>query len=338
MSLDEDLYRAINGAGNVYADVPMVILSFAGAAYTLVAVPPILWWLGARRVAVDYLILFILVEATSLALKLLLQVPRPTPFRPVSWVPAPLDAAFPSSHAARAFALAALLGSRWAAGRGPLLALAAAVALSRTYLGVHLPSEVAAGAALGLGVACGLMGLQGRPAYRRMRGAFMAALEALSAKLFQGPQGAQDLAQGGQGCRDVPRQGGPEWSHGHKEGVAFKVENHDDAVLRSRHDAGRGPAPKLPVYYLGGAHEGGRHGCEVLFIDLGVRLDGDGYAGLGDHCAHLGTVTEIEVPEDPLELVQGGHGCGWPVKGLKTSVAVIVEERPPSARILPRRP
>jgi undecaprenyl-diphosphatase len=37
--------------------------------------------------------------------------------------------------------------------RGPLLAVAGAMALSRVYLGVHYPTDIAAGALLGSGVA-----------------------------------------------------------------------------------------------------------------------------------------------------------------------------------------
>jgi undecaprenyl-diphosphatase len=62
-------------------------------------------------------------------------------------------ASFPSGHATTAFALAALLAlwyPRWAAG---FLALAGLIGLSRVVLGAHFPSDVLAGAALGMGVA-----------------------------------------------------------------------------------------------------------------------------------------------------------------------------------------
>ena len=59
----------------------------------------------------------------------------------------PTGLSFPSSHATSSFAAARAYGRLMP--RGPLLVAASAMALSRVYLGVHYPSDVAAGAALG---------------------------------------------------------------------------------------------------------------------------------------------------------------------------------------------
>jgi membrane-associated phospholipid phosphatase len=62
---------------------------------------------------------------------------------------APTSLSFPSAHATASFASAAAM-SRIAPGRGPLLYAGAAVmGLTRPYLGMHYPSDVIAGAALG---------------------------------------------------------------------------------------------------------------------------------------------------------------------------------------------
>jgi undecaprenyl-diphosphatase len=57
---------------------------------------------------------------------------------------------FPSGHAATATALAIVLGVQVPALRLPAAAAAAVVMLSRVYLGAHFPSDVMAGATLGL--------------------------------------------------------------------------------------------------------------------------------------------------------------------------------------------
>ena len=62
----------------------------------------------------------------------------------------PASASFPSGHSATAFAAAVAVGLFYPKLRPPLLALAAVVALSRVYLGVHYASDVVAGSLLGV--------------------------------------------------------------------------------------------------------------------------------------------------------------------------------------------
>jgi membrane-associated phospholipid phosphatase len=89
--------------------------------------------------------------AANQAVKLV--VPRPRPrlegLPPLSSTMT--DRSYPSAHAATSFAAARTL-SRQLLG-APVYALAVGMALSRPYLGVHYPSDVLAGAALGEAVA-----------------------------------------------------------------------------------------------------------------------------------------------------------------------------------------
>jgi undecaprenyl-diphosphatase len=61
----------------------------------------------------------------------------------------PVTASFPSGHAATAVAGAVSLSRLWPTARVALWALAALVALSRIYVGVHYPLDVMGGAVLG---------------------------------------------------------------------------------------------------------------------------------------------------------------------------------------------
>lgn len=85
---------------------------------------------------------------TSTSVKLAVARPRPAVDGLPALMATPTGLSFPSSHATSSFAAARAYGRLLPAA--PLYASAAAMGVSRLYLGVHYPSDVAAGAALGL--------------------------------------------------------------------------------------------------------------------------------------------------------------------------------------------
>jgi undecaprenyl-diphosphatase len=123
--------------------------------------------LRCRRLPLAFAAAAVAVGFASLAADLLKRAfdrARPPELDPSlgALTPLPDNASFPSGHSATAFAAAtavAIISPRlrpWALG------IAAAVALSRLYLRVHFPLDVAAGALLGagLGAACALVALR----------------------------------------------------------------------------------------------------------------------------------------------------------------------------------
>jgi membrane-associated phospholipid phosphatase len=107
--------------------------------------------LGAGLGAVSYLA----AEGLSTLLKGVFDRPRPSVVDPAvhPLVAVPHNGSMPSTHATSAFAAAVAVGLVHPRLRWPLVALAALIAFSRVWLGVHYPTDVLVGAALGAAIA-----------------------------------------------------------------------------------------------------------------------------------------------------------------------------------------
>jgi undecaprenyl-diphosphatase len=128
-----------------------------GAIFLVIAAISALYW---RRPAIFLYVLLgsLLADVLSYALRYAIGRERP----PLSYPdPPPLvrlpgTPAFPSGHAATAFACASLLGWLTPLPKVPLFVLAALIAFSRVYVGVHYPLDAIGGAVVGLATATAL--------------------------------------------------------------------------------------------------------------------------------------------------------------------------------------
>lgn len=111
----------------------------------------------AWRVALTILFAFGLVD---LVLKPLLWRPRPFDVLPDAYLIAAraVTSSFPSGHAASAFAGAMATSRLLPGARAVWFTLAALIAYSRIYVGVHFPIDVLAGALVGMGSAWVVLG------------------------------------------------------------------------------------------------------------------------------------------------------------------------------------
>lgn len=157
-ALDLALFRLLNQGGGPALDALMRGLSSKafglGAACVLALV--LLARLG-RAAAAPLLALGLAVVASDLVPTLLVR-PALHRMRPCyalppgtfRWLaPAANGPSLPSLHASNAFALALVAARALPALAAPVYLLAAGVALSRVYVGVHWPSDIVAGAAWG---------------------------------------------------------------------------------------------------------------------------------------------------------------------------------------------
>jgi len=137
----------------------MKAVSDANSAYAYVLFVPLIYWLLSRRIGFRLMIADAAGTAATVIMKDGLAMPRPPDAGETAWLASADGYGFPSGHttaAATTWGTLAALTKRW-----PLVvfgvAVTAAVALSRMYLGVHYGRDVIGGAAVGLAIALAVL-------------------------------------------------------------------------------------------------------------------------------------------------------------------------------------
>jgi len=176
--LDKSVFKLMNLAGtSAFLDILMVSFTVLGLPYVLGVLSVPLWMRAKKEQAIDLVILIVIVSVLVELVKLVVGRERPfdvlTEVNGVSFggFSKASDPSFPSAHAARAFAVAVLLTYGRPRGQASVaVGVAAMIGISRIYLGVHWPSDVLAGALLGVGVAFLVVKLGNTPGfYHRCR-------------------------------------------------------------------------------------------------------------------------------------------------------------------------
>lgn len=158
IDLDHRVERWVAGHRVEWLDPLVVAITYAGSFGALWIAIGVVVAVGLRRPAVALAVPAMVLLADLAASGLKHAVDRERPEHKVdALVATPSTPAFPSGHAATSFAAAVLLAAAVPPLAPAFLVLAAAVALSRVYVGVHYPLDVVAGAALGVLVATALL-------------------------------------------------------------------------------------------------------------------------------------------------------------------------------------
>lgn len=158
--LDRTIFLFLNmQAANPVTDFIMPLVT-SDAILRFIYAVVVLWllWKGDRQTR--WLVLFSAVtlaitdQASAHWLKPMFARPRPCHALPIETIRLLVDCgsgfSMPSSHAANAFGQTVLFGLVFVRARWWLLALAAVIALSRVFVGVHYPADILVGSVIGI--------------------------------------------------------------------------------------------------------------------------------------------------------------------------------------------
>jgi Membrane-associated phospholipid phosphatase len=149
-----DVVRSFQSLASPALTATMRGISLVGTEYFVLAILPLIYWCVDKRRGIRIGALVLMSAALNTRLKLAFAQPRPYDIDPSVGMAKETTFGLPSGHAQGsavfAGATAPLFRAPW--GLAFALALPLLVGLSRIYLGVHFPTDVLAGWAIGAGI------------------------------------------------------------------------------------------------------------------------------------------------------------------------------------------
>ena len=153
VTYDYQILSAVRSIQNPVIDVAMTIITNIATLYIGVPIIAALIYFSKRRKMLWDLGAALAIGLVLVVLiKMLIARPRPEDISNLGfWVSAELSS-FPSDHAATAFLIFGIIGYYFKKCRYWFYLLAVLIGISRVYLGAHYPTDVLAGAFIGIAV------------------------------------------------------------------------------------------------------------------------------------------------------------------------------------------
>lgn len=150
-----DVIRAVQTIESPALTAAMRAITLLGSEYFYLVALPVFFWCVDARFGLRFGAVFLTSSFLNSWLKVLLGVPRPFAVDPTVGLSHETSLSMPSGHAQGSATFWGLLGPKIKRPWGLILALAVPllVGFTRVYLGVHYPSDVLMGWALGWGIA-----------------------------------------------------------------------------------------------------------------------------------------------------------------------------------------
>jgi undecaprenyl-diphosphatase len=151
VNYDYEIFSAARSVQNPVLDAVMLVITNIATLYIGVPVIAVLIYFSRqRKILWDLGTALVIGIIIVWLLKVLIARPRPEDILNISFWASAEFTSFPSDHAATAFLMFGVIGHYLRNWKNRLYLLAILIGVSRIYLGVHYPTDVLAGAFIGI--------------------------------------------------------------------------------------------------------------------------------------------------------------------------------------------